>query len=55
VPSYVAVAVSSQIRKRGNMIVSPSIPKVVVVQTNPGYSPAPGGLGTGTVVATVCG
>jgi hypothetical protein len=54
-PSYMAVAVSSSIGKRGNMITSPSIPKVVVVQTNPGYSPSPGGVGTGTVVATFCG
>jgi hypothetical protein len=49
-----AVVVSSSIRKRGNSIISPTIPKVAVVQTNPGYSPAPGGVGTGTVVATVC-
>ena len=46
--------VASSITKRGPAIRSTSIPSIVVVQVNPGYSKAPGGSGTGTVVATVC-
>lgn len=54
VPSYMAVLVTSKITKRGSALTSTTTPEVVVVQTNPGYSPAPGGSGTGTVVAEVC-
>jgi hypothetical protein len=56
VPSYMAVVVSARITSSSSTVFSsPSVPKVIVVKTNTGYSGAPGGTGTGTVVATVCG
>jgi Bacterial Ig-like domain (group 3) len=54
VPAYMAVAVSSSIKKSGNVI-SGNVPKVVIVQTQPGYKPMPVNHGTGFVVATICG
>jgi hypothetical protein len=36
-------------------VISGNIPKMAIVQTNPGYGPNPGHAGTGTVVAIVCG
>jgi hypothetical protein len=54
VPSYMAVIASSSISKSGPTI-SGNVPRIVIVQTNPGYGPAPGHTGTGTVVAVFCG
>lgn len=48
-----AVIAASKITKSGPTI-SGDAPKVLVVQTNPGYGPDPGHAGTGTVVAQVC-
>lgn len=53
VPQFTAVIVSSSIQKNGSAI-SGNINKVVVIQTNPGYGPAPGKAGTGKVVAILC-
>jgi hypothetical protein len=53
VPSYMGVLVSSAISKSGSTI-SGNDPTIVVVRTDPGYAPAPGHRGTGTVVAVVC-
>jgi hypothetical protein len=54
IPSYMGVLVSSTITASGSVI-SGNTPKIVVVKTNPGYSPSPGHDGTGTYVATYCG
>jgi len=48
------VIVSSSIQKNGSVI-NGDIKQIVVVRTNPGYDPAPGHVGTGTVVAILCG
>src|SRR6516162_7029844 len=53
VPSYMAVFGSSSIKKSGSTIFG-DIPTIVIVTTNPGYGPAPGHAGTGTVVAKLC-
>jgi uncharacterized repeat protein (TIGR01451 family) len=53
-PSYMGVIVSSTVVQSGSTI-SGDVPKIVVVQTNPGYGPNPGHAGTGSVVATFCG
>ena len=53
VPSYMGVVVSSKITKSGNTIKGNYL-KIVVVRTNPGYSPNPMNAGTGTIVATFC-
>jgi hypothetical protein len=47
------VVVTSLAQKSGSAI-SGNIVHLVIVKTNPGYSPATGGVGTGTVIATVC-
>ena len=49
-----AVIVSSSIQKQGS-VTSGDIQKIVVVQTNPGYAPSPGHVGTGQIVAILCG
>jgi hypothetical protein len=54
IPSYMGVLVSGSIAAKGNTF-SGDTPKIVVVKTNPGYSPNPGHPGTGTYVATYCG
>jgi Bacterial Ig-like domain (group 3) len=54
VPSYMGVIVSSSIVQSGDAL-SGDVPKIVVVQTYPGYGPSPSQAGTGTVVATYCG
>ena len=54
VPSFMAVIVSNSVTKSGATI-SGDVPKIVIVQTNPGYAPDPGHPGTGTVVAVLCG
>jgi hypothetical protein len=53
IPSYMGVLVSSAIQTKGKTY-SSTTPKIVVVKTNPGYSPNPGHPGTGTYVATYC-
>lgn len=53
VPSYMGVLVSSKITQTGS-IVSGDIAQIVVVTTNPGYGPAPGHSGSGTVIARAC-
>lgn len=53
VPQFMAVIVSSSVQQNGSVI-SGDIQKIVVVRTNPGYGPAPGHAGTGTVVAILC-
>ena len=53
IPGNMALIVSSQVQKNGN-IVSGDIRKVVIVQTNPGYGPSPGHPGSGQVIAILC-
>jgi hypothetical protein len=52
-PSYMGVIATSSMTKAGSQI-SGTTPHIVVVQTNPGYGPAPGKAGTGTVVGQFC-
>jgi uncharacterized repeat protein (TIGR01451 family)/CSLREA domain-containing protein len=52
-PAHMGVIASSSIRKSGSTISGNTV-RIVIVKTNPGYSPNPGHAGTGTVVATVC-
>jgi Tol biopolymer transport system component len=52
VPAYMAVVASSSIYQSGGVIEG-NIDKLVVVITDPGYSPAPGHRGTGTVVGVL--
>jgi hypothetical protein len=47
------VIVSSRVTQSGS-IISGDIKQVVIVQTDPGYAPAPGYTGTGTEVAMFC-
>ncbi len=56
VPAFMAVLVTNpaQVTQSGATISGP-VTGVVVVQTNPGYGPAVGAAGTGTVIASVCG
>jgi uncharacterized repeat protein (TIGR01451 family) len=53
VPSYMGVIVADSVSKSGNTVNGHYV-KIVVVQTNPGYGPAPSNTGTGTIVATFC-
>jgi hypothetical protein len=53
VPADMTVIVSSLITKNGP-IESGDIPKMVTIHTDPGYGPAPGHEGTGTVTAVIC-
>jgi hypothetical protein len=53
-PTYMAVVVSSKVLKAGS-IISGDVVKVIVVKTDPGYSPNSGGVATGTYVTTICG
>src|SRR5205823_13513729 len=52
-PSFLGVVVSSSVSKKGSTI-SGNIVQIVVVKTSPGYSPNPGHVGKGTIVATLC-
>ena len=52
-PSYLAVIVSSSIRKSGSSISGNTV-HIVVVKTDAGYAADPGHAGTGTVVAQIC-
>lgn len=54
VPSYMGVVVSSTITMQGSTLLVGDAPMIVVVRTNPGYGPAAGQAGTGTVVAVFC-
>jgi hypothetical protein len=54
VPSYMGVIVATKITKSGHAINGDYV-KIVVVKTDPGYSPGPQNAGTGTIVATFCG
>jgi hypothetical protein len=54
VPSYMGVLVAGSTTKTGSNV-NGTWNKIVVVQTNPGYSPSPGHPGTGRIVATFCG
>ena len=54
VPSYMGVVVSSTITMQGSTALVGDAPMIVVVRTNPGYGPAAGQAGTGTVVAVFC-
>jgi hypothetical protein len=53
-PQFIAVIASSDVSQSGSTITG-SVSKIVIVRTDPGYGPSPGHLGTGTVVAVVCG
>jgi streptogramin lyase len=52
-PAYMAVVVTSSVVKSGWTITG-HITRIVIVKTDSGYSPDPGGTGTGTVVAVLC-
>ena len=52
-PAFMGVIVTDSVTKAGSAISGDSI-HIVVVQTNPGYSPNPGHEGAGKVVAVVC-
>ena len=52
-PELMAVVVTSDITKKGSSI-SGTIRRIVVVRVEPGYGPAPGHAGYGTVVAELC-
>lgn len=53
VPSYMGVIVSSSVGQSGSSMAG-NVPMIIVVKTNPGYGPAPGHAGSGTVVAVFC-
>ena len=53
VPAYITAIAASSIAKSGSVI-SGNSRKMVIIQTNPGYGPAPGHTGTGTVTAVIC-
>ncbi len=53
VPAFINVIAASSVTKSGPVI-SGNGPKMVIVKTNPGYGPAPGHTGTGTVTAVIC-
>jgi Bacterial Ig-like domain (group 3) len=53
IPNRIAVIVSNDISKSGSTI-SGTIVHIVTVEVAPGYSPAPGHVGTGTIVSTLC-
>jgi hypothetical protein len=52
-PAFIGVIVTSSSSQSGSQISGNTV-HMVVVQTNPGYGPAVGHAGTGTVVAQVC-
>jgi IPT/TIG domain-containing protein len=53
VPSYMGTLVTSKVTKSGNTISGNTV-SIVVVKTNPGYSPSPLNHGTGQIVAKFC-
>lgn len=54
VPSYMGVIVASSVTKDRYGNITGVWGKIVVVKTDPGYSPSPGHPGTGKIVATFC-
>jgi uncharacterized repeat protein (TIGR01451 family) len=52
-PSYMGVVVTTSVTKSGSTS-SGNVARIVVVQTNAGYSSSPGHAGTGLIVATYC-
>jgi hypothetical protein len=52
-PAYMGVIVTSTTTQSG-MQISGDTPYIAIVKTNPGYEPAVGHAGTGTVVTQVC-
>ena len=54
VGDVIPVIVASAIDKTGPVIAG-NVDEVVLVQTDPGYGPAPGHAGTGTVIGIACG
>lgn len=53
VPAYMGTLVTSKVTKSGSTIAGNTV-QIVVVKTNPGYSPNPSNHGTGVIVATYC-
>jgi hypothetical protein len=53
IPATIEVIISSKITQVGSMI-SGNILGIVLVKVDPGYAPAPGHLGTGTIIGTIC-
>jgi hypothetical protein len=53
IPSYMGVLVASSLGKSGPYI-NGAWNRIVVVDTDPGYTASPGHPGTGTIVATFC-
>lgn len=53
VPAFINVIAASSITQSGSAMNGDS-PKMVVIQTDPGYGPDPGHTGTGTVTAVIC-
>jgi carboxypeptidase family protein/thrombospondin type 3 repeat protein len=53
VPQYMAVIVSSSIKKQGSTTTG-NVQEIVIVYTQPGYGPSPSQTGMGTVVHTLC-
>jgi hypothetical protein len=52
-PAYMGVISTDSAVKNGSQITG-TTPHIVVVQTNSGYAPNPGHVGTGIVVAQTC-
>ena len=52
-PPFITVVVSSSITQSGSMIAG-DIPKLAIVQINPGYASSPGQDNNGTVVGVIC-
>ena len=52
-PAQIAVIVSDKVTRSGSTI-SGTVAHIVIVQVDAGYGPAPGHVGTGTIVSTIC-
>jgi hypothetical protein len=53
IPRFMAVIVSSSVLQDGKVMTG-DVRRIIVVETDPGYLPAPGHTATGRVVAIVC-
>lgn len=53
VPEYITVLVANSITNAGSRIQG-NIVAMALIRTDPGYGPAPGATGTGTIVSLVC-
>jgi hypothetical protein len=53
IPGQIAVIVSNNVTRSGSAI-SGRVAHIVIVQVDPGYGPALGHAGTGTIVGTIC-